>query len=132
MTAAGIDLVMARREAAGRLTETFDVFYETKVLNETTGLYADTEVLVHGAVAGQFKYPSLTVRERAQGAQSPAIQDVLIKVVVGSTPNVEVGHFWRCTGSEVDPSLVGRTVRTKGLPQAGQVTTHRYPVEVVS
>ncbi len=123
-------LRMGRSMAESRFTETFKVFYETKVLNESTGLYEDTEVTVHDDVPGQFKFPTLTVREREQGGQVPAIQDVLIKVGVGSTPDAEVGHFWRCTASTVDSSLVGRVVRTKGLPQAGQVTSWRYPVEV--
>lgn len=125
-------LGMGRAQAASRFTETFKVFTITRALNETTGVYADTETTVYASVIGQFKFPSLSVSERAQGAQVPAVQDVVIKVAVGSTPNVIVGHFWRCTASTVDASLVGRVVRTKGLAQAGQVTSHRYPVEAVS
>lgn len=122
-----------RAEAESRFTETFTVFYETTgVLNEATGLYEPTEVPVYSGVAGQFKFPTLTVQERAQGAQVPATQDVVIKVAVGSTPNVEKNHFWRCTASAVDSSLVGRVVRTSGIPQGGQVTTWRYPVEQFS
>jgi hypothetical protein len=34
--------------------------------------------------------------------------------------------------SSVDPSLVGRKFRVAGNAQAGQVTSHRYPVEEVS
>lgn len=135
MTAAGIDLIMARREAAGELTETFKVYYETKVLVEegsNAGNYVDTEVTVYAAMRGRMKFPSLSVQEREQGAQMPAVQDIIIKVAVGSTPLVKVGHIWRCTASTVDSSLVGREVRTKGLPQAGTVSNHRYPVEAVS
>ncbi len=125
-------LGLGRSMAGLRFTETFKVFRVTQALNETTGLYTDTEVVVYASVVGQFKFPTLTVSEREQGAQVPAVQDVTIKVAVGSTPNVEVGHFWRCTASTVDDSLVGRVVRTKGLPQAGQVTSWRYPVEQVA
>lgn len=136
MTILGTDTLAAlphlREEAESRFTETFDVFTVTRDMDETTGVYADTEVNAYTAVAGQVKFPTLTVREREQGAQTPAIQDVILKVAVGSTPNVVVGHLWRCVASMVDPSLVGRVWRTKGDPQAGQVTTHRYPVEQVS
>lgn len=132
MTLLGGTLGLGRSMTAQRFTETFKVFRVTSVLNEDTGLYVDTEVAVHGSVAGQFKFPTLTVREREQGAQVPAVQDVTIKVAVGATPDVEVGHLWRCTASTIDDSLVGRVVRTKGLPQAGQVTSWRYPVEQVA
>lgn len=125
-------LGMGRAQAASRFTETFKVFRITRTLSETTGVYTDTETSVYASVVGQFKFPTLTVAERDQGAQSPAVQDVVIKVAVGSTPNVVVGDLWRCTASTVDSSLVGRVVRTKGLAQAGQVTSHRYPVEAVS
>ena len=47
-------------------------------------------------------------------------------------PDVTVDTLWRVTASTVDPSLVGRVFRTKGLPQAGQVTAHRFPVESVT
>jgi hypothetical protein len=72
------------------------------------------------------------VSERSQGDQVPAVQVEHVHVAVDATPNVTVGDMWRCTASTVDASLVGREVRTKGLPQAGQVTAHRYPVEAVS
>lgn len=131
MTLLGGTLGLGRSMIAQRFTETFKVFRVTSVLNEDTGLYVDTEVAVYASVVGQFKFPTLAVREREQGAQVPAVQDVTIKVAVASTPDVEVGHLWRCTASTVDASLVGRVVRTKGLPQAGQVTSWRYPVEQV-
>lgn len=132
MTLLGGVLGMGRAQAASRFTETFKVFRITRTLSETTGVYTDTETSVYASVVGQFKFPTLTVAERDQGAQSPAVQDVVIKVAVGSTPNVVVGDLWRCTASTVDSSLVGRVVRTKGLWQAGQVTSWRVPVESVT
>lgn len=131
MTAAGIDLILARREAQGRFTETLEVFTVTRVLGDD-GRYTDTETTVYASVKGRVKFPSMSVRERAQGAQVPAVQDVAVHVAVGATPAVVVNTLWRVTASAADPSLVGRVFRTKGLPQAGQVTAHRYPVEQVS
>lgn len=123
-------LRMGRRQTAARFTETFKVFTVARVLGAGGG-YTDTEVTVYASVLGEVKYPSLTVAERAQGGQVPAVQDVLIKVAVGSTPNVVVNTLWRVTASTVDPDLVGRVFRTKGEAQSGKVTAHRYPVERV-
>jgi len=131
MTAAGIDLILARREAEARFTETFTAFTVSRVLG-AGGAYADTDIPVHADVAGRVKFPTLTVREREQGAQVPAVQDVQVHVAVGATPDVAVNTLWRCAASASDSSLVGRVFRTKGLPQAGNVTAHRYPVEQVS
>ncbi|MNY71771.1 hypothetical protein D3C86_2101930 [compost metagenome] len=84
---------------------------------------------MHANVDGEVKYPTLTVSEREQGAQVPAAQDVMIKVGVGTTPDVMVNHLWRVKTSTVDPGLIGRVFRTKGEAQSGKVTGWRYPVE---
>jgi hypothetical protein len=118
-----------RSQAESRFTETFKAYTVTRTGPDADGLYTDTEVTVYAAVAGRWKSPTLTVSEHEQGAQVPAVQDTQIHVAVGSTPLVSVNTMWRVTASTVDASLVGREARTKGLPQAGQVTAHRYPVE---
>lgn len=132
----GSDLAAAlpglRASAESRFTETFKAYTVTESAPDAEGAITTTEVTVHAAVVGRVKYPSLTVRERDQGAQVPAVQDVEIHVGVGAAPNVTVGVMWRCTASTADPSLVGREFRTKGLWQAGQVTAWRIPVESVS
>ena len=120
-----------RAEAESRFTETFKVFTESRVLNESTGLFVTTETAIAASVAGRVKFPSLTVAERDQGAQVPAVQDVAVHVAVGAV-SAPVGSFWRVLSSTADPSLVGRVFRTKGAPQAGQVTSHRFPVTAVS
>ena len=125
-------LGMGRRQAEARFTETFTAYKVSNVLNESTGEYVPTEVPLYSGVLGRMKYPTLTVSEREQGAQVPAVQDVEIHVAVGATPNVVVNVLWRITASTVDAALVGRVFRTKGEPQSGAVTAHRYPVERVS
>ena len=124
-------LGLGRAQAEARFTETFKVFTESRVLNETTGVYVTSETALAASVAGRVKFPTLTVAERDQGAQSPAVQDVTVHVAVGSV-SAPVGSFWRVLSSTADPSLVGRVFRTKGAPQAGQVTAHRFPVESVA
>lgn len=131
----GADIAAAlpelRAQAESRMSETFEVFTSERVLGGD-GKYVTTETPVYEDVRGRLKVPTLTVSEREQGAQVPAIQDVHVHVPVGATPLVEVNHMWRCTASDSDVSLVGRVWRTKGSHQAGQVTAHRYPVEQVS
>ena len=125
-------LSMGRKQAEARFTETFKAFTVENVLDEETGLETPTEVAVYASVPGRWKSPTMTVSERAQGAQVPAVQDTQIHVAVGATPLVGVNTMWRVIASDSDSSLVGREARTKGLPQAGQVTAHRYPVEEVN
>jgi hypothetical protein len=124
-------LSLGRRQAEARFTETFKAYTVARVLGED-GLYTDTETTVYASVSGRVKYPTLTVSEREQGNQVPASQDVEVHVAVGSTPDVVVNVLWRVTASTADSDLVGRVFRTKGSPQSGQVTAHRYPVEQVS
>jgi predicted amidohydrolase YtcJ len=118
-----------RSQAAGRFTETFKVYTVTKSEPDADGVVVETEVTVYPAVTGRWKSATMNVSEREQGSQVPAVQDTHIHVAVGATPLVGVNTLWRVTASTADPSLVGREARTKGLPQAGQVTAHRYPVE---
>jgi hypothetical protein len=123
---------MGRAQAEARFTETLKAYTITRTGPDADGLYTDTEVTVYAAVSGRVKYPTLTVSEREQGSQVPAVQDVQVHVAVGSTPNVVVNVLWRVTASTADASLVGRVFRTKGEAQAGQVTASRYPVERVT
>jgi hypothetical protein len=123
---------MGRRQAEARFTETFAAYTIERSEPDADGLSTESEVTVYASVAGRVKYPTLTVSEREQGAQVPAVQDVEIHVAVGATPDVTVNVRWRCTASTSDSALVGREFRTKGEPQSGQVTAWRYPVERVT
>lgn len=126
-------LSMGRAQAEARFTETLTAFrVEHSTEPDENGDYPDVEVVLYTGVRGRVKFPTLTVSERQQGGQVPAIQDVHVHVAVGATPNVVVSTVWRVTASTADSALVGREFRTKGLPQAGQVTAHRYPVEAVN
>lgn len=117
----------ARAEAEARFTETFTAYTVARVLDES-GTHTDIETALYTGVEGRLKFPSGTVSESSQGGQVRAVQDIEVHVSVGATPNVAVDVLWRITGSTADGSLVGRTFRTKGIPQSGQVSAHRYPV----
>jgi hypothetical protein len=125
-------LAVGRADAEARFTETLTAFTTSTVLDEATGLNTDVETVVYSGVLGSIKFPGMDVSELIQGGQIPAVQSVEVHVAVGATPNAAVNTQWRVTNSLVDPSLVGRTFRTKGLPQAGFVTEHRYAVESVA
>lgn len=125
-------LGLGRRQAVARFTEVFTAYTVDRVLDPATGLYTLTEDVLYEDVPGRVKFPSLTVMEREQGAQVPAVQDVQVHVAVGATPDVGVNVLWRVVSSVADAGLVGRVFRTKGVPQSGAVTAHRYPVESVS
>lgn len=124
-------LRLGRAQAVARFTEVFEVYTTDRVM-QPNGLYFEEETVIHDDVPGRVKYPSLTVAEREQGAQVPAVQDLQIHVAVGATPDAVVNTRWRVKSSTADADLVGSTFRTKGAPQGGQVTAHRYPVEGVS
>jgi hypothetical protein len=125
-------LVRGRAKAAERFTESLR-FYSSDGVTVDPDTLDDVEATtVLHTVPGRIKFPTLTVSERSAVGQVFATQQVNVHVAVGSTPNVRVDHFVVVLASTVDPSLVGRKFRVSGNAQAGQVTSHRYPVEEVS
>lgn len=126
------ELADARAAAESRFTETFTAYTVAKVLDEATGGYVDTETAMYAGVSGRVKFPSGTVSEPSQPGQVRAVQDIEVHVAVGATPNVAVNVLWRVTDSTADATLVTLTFRTKGIPQSGQTSAHRYPVESVT
>lgn len=125
-------IARGRARAQERFTETFVAYTVDTVLDEQTGLLAEVEEVLHADIAGRLKSPTLNTSERAQGGQVSAVQDIEVHVGIGATPGVVVAAMWRVESSTVDLSLVGRKFRTKGLPQSGSTTAHRYPVESVA
>lgn len=126
-------IARSRYRVESRFTETFTFFSEA--FGEIPVGATDPEIVetvIHTAVPGRIKFPSLTVSDRESAGQLVAVQSPEVHVAVGSTPDVKPDHFARCTASTVDASLVGRKVRITGWPQSGQTTSHRWPVEVVS
>jgi hypothetical protein len=125
-------LDMGRFMAASRFSESLR-FYSSDGVTVDPDTLDDVEATtVLHTVPGRIKFPTLTVSERSAVGQVFATQQVNVHVAVGSTPDVRVDHFVVVLASSVDPSLVGRKFRVAGNAQAGQVTSHRYPVEEVS
>ena len=131
----GYDIAQAlpglRAEAESRMTETLTVGVETFVTDPVTGDAVRSVADPVYSGIGQIKFPSMVVSERdAQGQQVAATSQMLrLPVSVGA---VAKGHVVRVTASSSDSTLVGRWFRVKSLPQSGQVTAHRYPLEEVT
>lgn len=90
-------------------------------------------VLVEERYSGKarVKYPSSTVSDSSSTSQVVVDQDTLLSIPTGS-PDAFEGDEVRVDASEIDPSLVGRVYEIKGRPQAGQTTSHRYPLRELS
>lgn len=124
-------LGMGRNMADARMTEMV-----------TIGLFEDRtdpvtlnpiRVLVEERYSGKarVKYPSGAVSNRSEPSQVVAEQDVMLSIPTGSPAAFE-GDEVRVDASTADPSLVGRAYGIKGRPQAGQTTSHRYPLKELS
>jgi len=104
----------------------------------TVGLFADgtdettgdpTRVLVTSRYVGKarVKYPSLGVSERSEPSNVFAVQQTMLSIPTGA-PELREGDEVSVTGSTVDTGLVGRRYKIAGAAQAGQTTSHRYPL----
>ena len=125
-------LAAGRKFAENMFSETVEFYRVTgKIFDPATLDEVETKVVVY-TVPARVKYPSLIVAEKRGAGEVVGNQSVFVSVAVGSTPTVNSEYFCKVTASSADPSLVGRTYKVKGSPQAGQVTAHRYPVEEVS
>ena len=127
-------LAMGRAQANARMTETVTVTTTTPgtVMDESTGTYPDVIVSHYEGPnsdhRARVKFPTLTVSEQTPGGQTIAVQDVMLSLPVGFSSAVRVDDIVTVTGSTIDPDLIGRTFRIKGVAQAGQTTAHRFPV----
>lgn len=124
MSVQGI-LDRGRDRTESRFTETWK-FTRTKMVKDANDIEVEIEIVVYPEVAGQLKFASQVLSEREHAAQLVAVSQRVIKVGVNAAPNVRVGDFATCTASTADAELVGRKFRISGLPEAGQVTAHRF------
>ena len=114
------------------MTETVRAGHVTDSTDPVTGDATQTiaEPFVYEGPA-RVKYPGTAVSDSTATGQLVASQTVMVKLPVGS-PVVPEGAGFVVVASEVDESLVGRTYRVDGAPEAGQVSAHRYPVTELS
>ena len=127
-------LAMGRTMAESLLTETVTVGVTVDgAFDESTGTYPKVfqshDAGRNGDGRARVKFPTLTVSERTPGGQTIAVQDVMLGLPVGFAGAVRVGDDVTVIGSDVDPDMVGRVFRVKGLAQSGAVTLNRFPLE---
>lgn len=80
---------------------------------------------------GRIKYESLTLTDTDKSAQVVAVQRPLLSIPVTS-PRLHDGDEVKVAASTADGILVDRTYSVEGAPQAGQTTSHRYPLKELS
>ncbi len=126
-----VDLVSARAETESRMTETLTIGAETFATDQVTGDAVRSVADPVYSDIGQIVFPSTVVSERDTQGQHVATTSPMLKLPT-SVGGVVKGHVVRVTASSSDSTLVGRWFRVKSLPQSGQVTAHRYPLEEVT
>lgn len=124
-------LAEGRAAAEARMTETGTVGLFTDGADPVTGDPIRTPVETRYTGKGRLKYESLSVSEQ-DGAGSPVASQAPFWSVPTGTPVFYENDELHLTASDVDGSLVGRTYRITGAPQAGQTTSLRYPLEQLS
>lgn len=124
-------LERGRRNAEVRMSETVLV----GVFDDGTDLESGdpTHVLVEEHYTGKarIKYESLTVSDSDASSQLVAAQTPMLGVPV-TTRVLPEGDGVRVTASSTDGVLVDRFYVIEGAPQAGQTTSHRYPLKEIS
>lgn len=121
-----------RAQAVSMMSETVSVgVYVDGVDPDTlTAIRILTEE--HYSAIGQIKYPSVAVSDRVAASQQAGIAQVVLKIPVDSGPLIRPNDEVVVTASLVDQTLVGRRFRVTALPQSGNVSAHRYPLEELS
>lgn len=135
MTAADIDLILARREAESLHTDTFKV-------SRQTGVETDPETLEERPVLTVVR-PSVKGKLKAGGAQNRSVQTPGVQFAE-TTPewhtSVEVtgiltDDIVECIAVDPisgDPDLVGVTLRITGPFLQSRATARRFKVEELS
>jgi hypothetical protein len=123
-------LERGRRNAEVRMTETVEVgTFKDDV--DSDGAPIRVPVVSRYSGIGRIKYESLTLTDTDKSAQVVAVQRPLLSVPVTS-PLLHDGDEVKVVASSADGLLVDRTYSVEGAPQAGQTTSHRYPLKELS
>lgn len=120
-------LARGRAKTDARMTETIRAGLFKIATDPETGKAVRTLATIRYEGPAQVKYPSLVVTEGEGASQTVAAQNVVVKIPTGSTILRE-GDEIDVLASTADQSLVARTYRVDGTPQAGHTTSLRYPV----
>lgn len=131
----GADIAWAlpqlRAEAESRMTETIRAGRFTLTTDPVTGDPVRTLIEERYVGIAEIKDTSMVVSERVAASQLVLTQNPVGKLPVAAAILLE-GDEIEVTASTADAALVDRVYRVAGLPQAGNVTAHRYPLEANS
>lgn len=123
-------LPFLRGQAESRMRETVTFYRVTGETTDADLAVVETRETIASCIA-RVKYRTLNVHDREQATQLIGSQTPEVHVPFGSAAGVLTDDMVRVDES-ADPTLVGRVYRVTGRPQAGQTTTHRFPVEEIS
>lgn len=127
MTLAGV-LKLGRRQAESRMTQTWRVGELVESTDPITFDPIQSFVAVYDGPGRLKSVQATSVSDREVGGQPVAMQVFELHLpsgTTGITPDMRA----ICDDSPEDASLVGRVVRVKGFPAAGQTTAARFSVE---
>lgn len=120
-------LERARAAADARMTETVLVGKNERRTDPVTRKAVDSIQTPRYSGPGRIKYPSLATSQRDVPGQPSSEQNPYLSIPAGS-PTCAEGEEVHVSGSTADGSLIGRRYKITGAPQAGQTSSHRYPL----
>lgn len=124
MTVHGV-LQMGRAVANARMTETVRIGTLT-ITTVDLDVVQDFDVAYTGPA--RLSWSTYTVAQPEAAGQPVALSAPVLSIPSG-TPGVTVDMRAVVDDSTADEGLIGRVFRIKALPQSGQTTAARYPVE---
>lgn len=122
-----------RRRAESRMVDTCRIQQPTAdVWDAVTATYEPGPPVFSYEGICEVKYGSTQARTVDVAGQRRTLQIVEVRVPMGTSTEVDVGHVVEVLTSATDPGLVGRKFRVDGRFGQTHAASRRFPVEEVS
>lgn len=121
-------LAQGRQKVAASMSESVVVGTYAETVNSTTLATTRSVVEEHYSGPATITYPTLAVSDREAAGQLAIATELILKVPTDAAL-LPVGDLVMISASTADANLIGREYIISGPPQAGQVTSHRYPLK---
>lgn len=121
-------LEQGRQKVRSSMSETVTVGTYAETVNPNTLATTRAVVEEHYNGPATVTYPTLAVSDREAAGQLATATELILKVPTDAAL-LPVGDLVTITASTADANLIGREYIISGPPQAGQVTSHRYPIK---
>jgi hypothetical protein len=126
------ELPALRAAAESMMTDTAEVYgLAVKTWVEETSSYDEVAALVWSGKC-RLKLQDVQTREVDAQGQALIVQSAVVSFPVAADTVFPKDYTVTLTASEMDPALVGKTVRITGPHAQTYATARRYPVEEVS